>query len=100
MGKSQARRLEQAAANFRKELRARNCRVLTAAEAARFRVMREVKYRKQELRREQANESLIAAIMLGGKPEVESKQIKHGNADKSQSKGSRFTKRFGRKSMA
>lgn len=99
MGKSQSAKLEQKFAQFRKELRARNCRVLTTAEAARQHVMRELNRKRQEIRSAQANRSLIEAIMLGGKPEIGTKQIKHGE-DKSQSKNARSIKRLGRKQMA
>ena len=101
MGKSQSKRLELASAKFRKELRAKGIRVLTAAEARRQHVMRELNRKKSEIRSTQVSliEAIVFGILSGGKPKIGTKQIKHGE-DKSQSKSARFTKRLGRKQMA
>lgn len=104
MGKSQARRLEQASMSFRKELRSRDCVVRTKAEVAKA-LAREAAA-KARLSRKQEEKKLDAKMkrLLGDdyippRGKVTNKIANYGE-NKSQSKSARPTKRVRSKQMA
>lgn len=104
MGKSQARRLEQASLNFRKELRSRGCAVRTEAEVAKA-LAREAAAkarfsRKQEEKKLDAKmKRLLGDDFIPHRGRVPNKITNHGE-NKSQSKSARPTKRVRSKQMA